>query len=115
MRALASIRKINKVMPIEGADAIEVASVDGWQVVIKKGEFKAGDIAIYFEIDSWMPTEMAPFLSKGKEPNEFNGIKGERLRTLKLRGTISQGLLLPISILGNIEKINNISYLKLRK
>jgi RNA ligase (TIGR02306 family) len=46
------------------------------------------------EIDSWVPTELAPFLSKGKEPREFNGVKGERLRTVKLRGQLSQGLLL---------------------
>lgn len=48
------------------------------------------------EIDSWCPYELAPFLSRGKEPREFNGVKGERLRTVKLRGQLSQGLLLPI-------------------
>lgn len=96
MRKLATIRKIDAIGPIEGADAIEVATVGGWKVVIKKGEFAVGDLAVYFEIDSWMPVELAPFLSKGKEPREFEGIKGERLRTVKLRGQISQGLLLPI-------------------
>ena len=96
MRKLATIRKIDAIGPIEGADAIEVATVGGWKVVIKKGEFAVGDLAVYFEIDSWMPVDLAPFLSKGKEPREFEGIKGERLRTVKLRGQISQGLLLPI-------------------
>jgi RNA ligase (TIGR02306 family) len=43
-----------------------------------------------------VPTYLAPFLSKGKEPREFEGIKGERLRTVKLRGQLSQGLLLPL-------------------
>ena len=95
MRKLATIRKIDSVRPIPGADAIEVARVGGWDVVIKKGDFKAGDIAIYFEIDSWMPTYLAPFLSKGKEPREYNGVKGERLRTITLRNQVSQGLLLP--------------------
>jgi len=94
MRKLASIRRIADILPIEGADAIEVAVVDGWKVVIKKGEFAAGDSAIYLEIDSWVPYEIAPFLSKGHEPREYNGVKGERLRTVKLRGQISQGLLL---------------------
>ena len=93
---MATIRKIDAIGPIDGADAIEVATVGGWKVVIKKGEFAVGDLAVYFEIDSWMPVELAPFLSKGKEPREFEGIKGERLRTVKLRGQISQGLLLPI-------------------
>jgi RNA ligase (TIGR02306 family) len=95
-RQLATIRKIAALEPIEGADAIEVAAVDGWKVVVKKGEFTEGQLAVYFEIDSWMPTELAPFLSKGKEPRAFEGVRGERLRTVKLRGQISQGLLLPI-------------------
>jgi RNA ligase (TIGR02306 family) len=53
---------------------------------------------VYCEIDSWIPTELAPFLSKGKEPREFEGIRGERLRTVKLRGQLSQGLLLPVEV-----------------
>ena len=96
MRKLATIRKIDSLQPIEGADAIECAVVGGWKVVVKKGEYNAGDLAVYCEIDSWIPTELAPFLSKGKEPREFEGIKGERLRTVKLRGQLSQGLLLPL-------------------
>jgi RNA ligase (TIGR02306 family) len=99
MRKLASIRKIAAVEPIEGADAIEVATVDGWKVVIKKDEYKAGDTAVYLEIDSWVPNELAPFLSKGRDPREYNGVVGERLTTVKLRGQISQGLLLPMTVL----------------
>jgi RNA ligase (TIGR02306 family) len=95
-RKMATIRRIDEIRPIEGADAIEAAVVGGWVVVIKKGEFKAGDLAVYLEIDSWVPHAIAPFLSKGQEPREFNGVKGERLRTVKLRGQVSQGLLLPI-------------------
>ena len=56
-RKLASIRKIKELLPIEGADAIEVAVVDGWKVVTKKGEFKPGDLCVYFEIDSFLPIE----------------------------------------------------------
>ena len=96
-RKLASIRRIADIQPIEGADAIAVATVDGWKVVVKKDEFKVGDLALYLEIDSWVPHELAPFLSKGQEPREYNGVKGERLRTIKLRGQVSQGLLLPLS------------------
>lgn len=95
-RQLATIRKIAAIEPIEGADAIEVAVIDGWKVVTKKGEYSVGDLVVYLEIDSWVPTELAPFLSKGKEPREYEGIKGERLRTVKLRGQISQGLILPL-------------------
>lgn len=99
MRKLASIRKIDGIRTIEGADAIEAAVIGGWVVVVKKGEFKVGDLAVYLEIDSWVPTELAPFLSKGTAPREFNGVKGERLRTVKLRGQVSQGLLLPMNVI----------------
>ena len=95
-RKLASIRRIADIQPIEGADAIVVATIDGWKVVVKKDEFKVGDLALYLEIDSWVPHELAPFLSKGQEPREYNGVKGERLRTIKLRGQVSQGLLLSL-------------------
>lgn len=96
MRKLATIRKISEIKPIDGADAIELAVVDGWQSVIKKGEFQVGELAVYCEVDSWIPTELAPFLSKGKEPKVFEGTKGERLRSIKLRGTLSQGLILKV-------------------
>lgn len=96
-RALATIRKIAEIQPIQGADAIEAVRVDGWWVVAKKGEYAVDQLAVYLEIDSWVPTAIAPFLTKpGHEPKEFEGVKGERLRTVKLRGQVSQGLLLPI-------------------
>jgi RNA ligase (TIGR02306 family) len=95
-RKLASIRRIDALNPIEGADKIEVATVGGWKVVCQKGLYKVGELVIYCEIDSWIPTEIAPFLTKGREPREYNGVKGECLRTVKLRGQISQGLLLPL-------------------
>jgi RNA ligase (TIGR02306 family) len=96
-RKLATIRKIAAIEPIEGADAIEVAVVDGWKVVVKKGEFAVDSLALYLEIDSWVPTNLAPFLTKaGHFPKVFERVEGERLRTVKLRGQISQGLLLPI-------------------
>lgn len=93
-RKMATVRKISELRPIEGADAIEAAVVGGWVVVVKKGEFKAGDLAVYLEIDSWVPNTLAPFLSKGSEPRMYNGVLGERLRTVKLRGQVSQGLLI---------------------
>lgn len=96
MRKMATIRKIDELRPIPGADAIECAVVGGWTVVVKKGEFQSGDLAVYCEIDSWIPTELAPFLSKGKEPRVYNGVSGERLKTVRLRGQLSQGLLLSI-------------------
>jgi RNA ligase (TIGR02306 family) len=96
MRKMATIRHIDNLRPIPDADAIECAVVGGWNVVVKRGDYQIGDLAVYCEIDSWIPNELAPFLSKGQEPREFEGVKGERLRTVKLRGQISQGLLLPL-------------------
>jgi len=93
-RKLASIRKIESIDPIDGADAIDVATIDGWKVVVKKNEFNVGDLCVYFEIDSWIPESIAPFLYKGRG---YKGILGERLRTVKLRGQISQGLAMPMS------------------
>jgi len=96
-RKLATVRKVIELIPIEGADRIEVAVIDGWKVVVKKGEFTAGQLCCYFEVDSFVPTEVAPFLTRaGSEPKEYHGVKGERLRTVKLRKQLSQGLALPI-------------------
>jgi RNA ligase (TIGR02306 family) len=110
MRKLATVRKISEIRPIEGADAIELAIIDGWQTVIKKNEYRVGDLAVYCEIDSWIPTTLAPFLSKGKEPRVFNGVSGERLRTVKLRGALSQGLLLPMSVLAGEDSMDVSAY-----
>lgn len=98
-RMMAWISRVNEIKAIENADAIEAYRVGGWWVVDKKASYKVGELVVYISIDSWVPTELAPFLSKGKEPREFEGVRGERLRTVKLRGTTSQGLLLPLSIL----------------
>jgi RNA ligase (TIGR02306 family) len=96
-RKLASFRIVDHVEPIEGADAIELAVVGGWKVVTKKGEFNAGDPCVYFEIDSFMPDGVPAWqFLIDKSPRIFNGVKGHKLRTIKLRGQISQGLILPI-------------------
>lgn len=101
-RKLATIVSIDSLHPIEGADRIERAVVKGWDVVVKRGEFAVGDLAVYFEIDSWIPSTIAPFLTApGKYAKEFNGVEGEKLKTKKLKGVISQGLLLPLSVLGH--------------
>ena len=103
MRKMATIRKIDALRPIEGADAIECAIVGGWTVVTKKGEYNPGDLVVYCEIDSFIPTAIAPYLTKpGQNPKTFEGVEGERLRTVKLRGQLSQGLLLPYATCGKI-------------
>jgi RNA ligase (TIGR02306 family) len=95
-RKLATIRKISEVKAIPDADKICAYRVDGWWVVDSVGKYQVDDLVVYLEVDSFVPHELAPFLSKGKEPREFEGVKGERLRSVRLKKQISQGLLLPI-------------------
>ena len=98
MRRLATIRTIRDVRPIEGADAIELVFIDGWQCVSKKNEFMIGNKCIYFEIDSFLPVwEEFEFLRKSSYKKMVDGTEGFRLKSIKLRGQISQGLALPIS------------------
>lgn len=106
-RAMAWVAKIDEVKAIEKADNIVAYRVGGWWVVDKKDAYSIGDLAIYVSIDSWVPNEIAPFLSKGSEPREYNGVLGERLRTVKLRGQVSQGLLLPLTVMNpRIDELN---------
>lgn len=104
-RKMVTIRKIDSIQAIEGADLIHAVKIGGWTVVAQKSMgYEVGHLVCYAEIDSFIPTEVAPFLTQeGKEPKEYKGIKGERLRTKKLKGVISQGLLLPLSVLDNVE------------
>ena len=112
-RKLASIVKISKVSPIENADRLEVAEMEGmgWKIVIQKGEFKVGDLGVMFEIDSFLdPTDerysflrercLRKFVSKSGSVLR----EGIKIKSIKLRGVISQGLLIPI------DKFHEISY-----
>ena len=99
-RKLATIRVIKEIKPIEGADAIELAIVDGWQVVVAKNVgHKVNDFVVYCEIDSFLPIkEEFEFLRKSSY-KKMGDKEGFRLKTIKLRGVISQGLILPIHVL----------------
>jgi RNA ligase (TIGR02306 family) len=101
-RAMATIRKIDEIRKHPNADALDLATIDGWQCVVKRGDFKTGDIVVFCEIDSWVPYSIASFLSKGKEPKVYEGVAGERLRSIKLRGELSQGLVLPLTVLTQV-------------
>ncbi|MDJ1485247.1 RNA ligase (ATP) [Cytophagaceae bacterium YF14B1] len=90
MRKLASIQRIKNLEPIPEADAIEKATVLGWQLVVKKGEFAVGDLCVYCEIDSLLPE---------KPEFEFLKARGMRIRTVRLKGQVSQGICFPLHIL----------------
>jgi len=95
-RKLASVVKIVDIQPIPGADAIVVATVKGWKVVVKVNEYKVGDLAVYYEIDSFLPIRpQFEFLRKSSF-KRMGSSEGFRLKTIRLRGQISQGLLTPI-------------------
>lgn len=99
-RKLASVQKIHNITPIDGADRIECVHVLGWRCVAKKGEFNVGDLCVYFEIDSFLPIEEDfEFLRDSSYKKSDILGEGFRLRTVTMRGQISQGLALPISIL----------------
>jgi len=99
-RKLASIRQITDIRPIDGADMIELATVGGWNVVVAKNVgHKVGDKVVYCEIDSFLPIkEEFEFLRKSSY-KKMGDQEGFRLKTIKLRGQVSQGLILPISVL----------------
>ena len=104
MRKLASIRKILDIRPIVGADVIEVATVGNWNVVVNKNTFNVGDDVVYFEIDSFLPIrEEFEFLRKNSYKKLSDDSEGFRLRTIKLRNQVSQGLILPLSILNGVD------------
>jgi RNA ligase (TIGR02306 family) len=95
MRALVSVRRVDSVHPIEGADAIERARVDGWDVVVKKEEnYKSGDLTIFFEIDAALPLDgFFGFLANRSPKRNVNDKTCHVIRTAKLRGVVSQGLM----------------------
>lgn len=89
---LASIETISEILPHGNADSLEIAKVLGWQVIVRKGEFKAGESVVFIPIDTILPdAPWSAFLKKSDKPI--------RLNTIKLRGQYSQGLVQPLSIL----------------
>ncbi len=98
-RKLATIRQITNIRPIDGADMIELATVGGWNVVVGKDVgHKVGDMVVYCEIDSFLPIkDEFEFLRKSSF-KKMGDQEGFRLKTIKLRGQVSQGLILPIGV-----------------
>jgi len=91
-RKLASVQMIDSIENIEYADKIVKVKIMGWDVVTRKDEFKPGDLCVFFEIDSILP-DWAVW-------SNFLKSKKYRVKTCKIRGVLSQGLVLPMNILG---------------
>lgn len=97
LRKLASIRVINNICEIPNADAIELAIVDGWKVVVAKNVgHKVGDMVVYCEVDSFLPIRPEYEFLRKTSYKKMGSTEGFRLKTIKLRGQLSQGLILPL-------------------
>jgi RNA ligase (TIGR02306 family) len=94
MRKLASVRQVAALTPIEGADNIEVARIDGWNVIVQKGLYEVEDAVVYFEIDSVLPIR-DEFEFLRSRCYVASPVEGFRIKTMKMRGVVSQGLVMP--------------------
>jgi RNA ligase (TIGR02306 family) len=109
MRKLATIKTIDKLEPIENADKIELATIGGWKVVVAKDVgHQEGNKVVYCEIDSFLPIEPEfEFLRKSSYKKLIDGTEGFRLKTIRLRNQISQGLIIPLEDAVNVMKRKN--------
>lgn len=106
-RKLVRVEKVLGIKPIENADNIEVAVIQNWEVVVKKNEFAVGQYVVYCEIDSFLPEyPVLEFLRKSCwRQHPITKDYGYRLKTIRLRGQISQGLVLPLDILNGVDYV----------
>ena len=96
-REMATVRTIDAIEPIENADKIEVAKIGGWEVVVGKGDFSPGEQVVYFEIDSALPLDDHRFSHLAARGSRIvDGKAVHVLRTIRLRGVYSQGLVMPL-------------------
>ena len=101
-RKLVTIQQITAITDIPGADLIALATIQGWQVIVKKTEFSVGDACLFFEIDSFLPLE--PRYEFLKKTTKFDGKEGYRIKSMKMKSCLSQGLALPLSMFPEITK-----------
>lgn len=107
MRKLATIRRIDNITPIEDADKIRLAHIGGWKVVIaKNANHNIGDLVVYCEIDSFLPVEPELEFLRKTSYKKMGDLVGFRLKTIKLRNQISQGLIMPLNDANTIIKRN---------
>jgi RNA ligase (TIGR02306 family) len=104
MRALVTIQRVKAIRAIPGSDFLEAAGIMGWQCVVKKGEFKEVDLGVYFEVDSFLPIDPRyEFLRNSSYRENADNGQGFRIRTAKMRGQLSQGLFLSLSLFPELE------------
>src|SRR5690348_1009882 len=95
-RRLATVQRILDIIPHNNADTLEIAKILGWTCVVMKGQFQKDQLVVFIEPDAILP--------EGKPEWEFMRARHFRIKTIRLRGVISQGLVFPMSILdGEVE------------
>lgn len=104
MRSLTTLREVKEIHSMKNADRIQLAVIDGWTAIVKKGEFEEGDIGVFFEIDSFLPAadERFEFLT-ARGTKTVDGEERVRIRTQRMRGELSQGLFMPLSMFPEVE------------
>ena len=106
MRKLATIRKIDEILPHSNADRLEIAKIGGWRCIVEKGKFSKDELVLYFEIDSLIPkVEAFDHLSKYCSIKERNGKQYYLIKTTKLRGELSQGLVMKLGLFYTLESM----------
>lgn len=103
-RKLATIQRIKELLPIKDADRIELAIINGWQVVTQKGQHMVGDLVVFYEIDSFLPASDPRYASFEDRFINWGDKRGMRLKTIKLKKQLSQGLILPIRNFDELQK-----------
>src|SRR3569833_1803485 len=104
-RKLVTLRRVTATAPIPNADKIEAVSIDGWTCVCMKGEDSTCDFGLFFEIDSFLPADDARWGLLSASFSSSEGARGFRARSLKIRGQVSQGMLLPLASFPEVEAV----------
>jgi RNA ligase (TIGR02306 family) len=104
LNSVCYVGVIGEIRPIEGADNIELAMVGGWQAITKKGEYEVGNKVVVATTDAVIPIQLSDLM-------EVTGYlrKGQRVRTVKLRGVYSECLLIPFKYLAPKSLENNVN------
>lgn len=121
MRKLVTVQKVKDLVAIDGADKIELCLIQGWQVVVQKGIHAVGDLVLFYEIDSFLPAEDPRYASFSARFHNWGDKHGMRVKTIKLRKQLSQGLVMPLrefpelytkKIEGTLSVVNGLHYEK---
>lgn len=105
MKKIASIREITNIHPIVGSENFQRAIIDnGWSVVIEKDEYSVGQKVLYIQPGAWIPSKLASVGQSGI----YNGVRGSQLQIIKKSGVYSEGFIIPLDKLQNINEDSNI-------